>query len=51
MSEGQSILIVDDIEANRTLLNDYTLSLGHNPILAEDGNSALDQIYFRINFL
>jgi len=44
MSEGQSILIVDDMEANRILLNDYTLSLGHNPTLCVDGSSALAQV-------
>lgn len=36
-----SILIVDDNEVNRKLLNDMTLALGHKPVLAENGLSAL----------
>lgn len=35
------ILIVDDNEVNRKLLNDMTLALGHQPVLAENGLSAL----------
>ena len=36
-----SILIVDDNEVNSKLLNDMTLALGHNPVLAENGLSAM----------
>lgn len=36
-----SILIVDDNEVNRKLLNDMTLALGHKPVLAENGLSAM----------
>lgn len=38
------ILIVDDIEANRLVLNDQVVSLGHTPVMAENGVSALGQI-------
>jgi CheY-like chemotaxis protein len=38
------ILIVDDLEPNRMVLNDQVESLGHNPIMAENGVSALGQI-------
>ena len=40
----QNILIVDDSEANRMVLNDHILSLGHLPTLAENGLSALAKI-------
>ena len=36
-----SILIVDDNEVNRNLLNDMILALGHKPVLVENGLSAL----------
>ncbi len=38
------ILIVDDIEANRNLLSDFAVMLGHVPTLAVDGSSAVDQM-------
>ncbi len=40
----QTILIVDDSEANRMLLNDQIFALGHTPMLAENGLSALSKI-------
>ena len=39
-----SILVVDDNEKNRLLLNEYIIALGHTPLLAENGLSALAQI-------
>ena len=39
-----SILIVDDNEVNRQLLHALTQSLGHEPLLAENGFSALAQM-------
>ena len=44
MNPSATILIVDDSEANRILLNDLILSIGHQPLLAENGLSALAQI-------
>lgn len=44
MNRSATILIVDDSEANRVLLNDLILSIGHQPLLAENGLSALAQI-------
>lgn len=41
MSKKSFILIVDDIEMNRNVLNDIVISLGYFPILAENGLSAL----------
>jgi putative two-component system response regulator len=38
------ILIVDDIEPNRLVLNDQVVSLGHIPVMAGNGLSALRQI-------
>ncbi len=38
------ILIVDDLEPNRMVLNDQVESLGHLPIMAENGVSALGQL-------
>ncbi len=40
----QTILIVDDSEANRMVLNDQIFALGHTPVLAENGLSALSKI-------
>ena len=37
-------IIVDDNEVNRQLLHEMTLSLGHKPVLAENGLSALAQM-------
>lgn len=39
-----TILIVDDTEANRVLLNDLILALGYRPQLADNGLSALAAI-------
>ena len=39
-----NILIVDDIERNRKVLNKIIVALKHIPLLAEDGLSALAQI-------
>ncbi|MDM8567613.1 response regulator [Candidatus Halobeggiatoa sp. HSG11] len=48
MTESANILIVDDIEVNRTVLHDLVLSLGHTPKLAENGISALEQIHEQV---
>ncbi len=39
-----TILIVDDNTANRKVLNDMILTLGHTPLQAENGQSALAKI-------
>jgi len=39
------ILIVDDLEPNRMVLNDQILSLGHIPYQAENGLDALEKIH------
>ncbi|MGR3319487.1 MAG: response regulator [Candidatus Anammoxibacter sp.] len=39
-----NILIVDDHETNRNVLNDFVSALGHVPILAEDGLSAMEKM-------
>ncbi len=44
MSSPATILIVDDEERNRALLNDYVITLGHTPVLADNGLSALARI-------
>lgn len=36
------VLIVDDVEANRTLLADMMFALGHDPATAENGQVALE---------
>ena len=41
MNAAATLLIVDDIELNRNLLRDFVISLGHEPMLAVDGPSAL----------
>ena len=38
------ILIVDDLEPNRMVLHDQIVSLGHDPLIAENGVSALGQV-------
>lgn len=43
-TRSHTILIVDDSEANRLILHDQVISLGHRPILAENGLSALEKI-------
>ncbi len=42
--EAATILIVDDNEQNRRILNDQVLTLGHKPVQAENGISALAQV-------
>ncbi len=44
MTEPANILIVDDQEPNRMILNDLIISIGHIPILSIDGNAAIKQI-------
>ncbi|MGR3310719.1 MAG: response regulator [Candidatus Brocadiales bacterium] len=44
MTNPARILIVDDNEANRTVLNDLVIALGHISVLAENGLSALGQM-------
>lgn len=44
MTGPATILIVDDIEANRDVLQGLVLSLGHQAVLAENGLAALKQI-------
>jgi len=41
MTTSAKILIVDDQEANRSLLSDFISMLGYTPILAENGLAAL----------
>ncbi len=41
MTGPGNVLIVDDDEVNRALLNDLIVALGHNPVLAENGMEAL----------
>lgn len=44
MTNPPIILIVDDNERNRNILNDLIIELGHTPALAENGLSALAQM-------
>jgi len=44
MIKPSIILIVDDIEDNRQILNDLVVVLGHKPVLAENGVVALEQL-------
>ena len=44
MTNPSIILIVDDNETNRNVLNDLVITLGHTPALAENGLSALAQM-------
>lgn len=44
MLDPAQILIVDDIEENRQLLNDFVVAIGHTAVLAENGLSALAQM-------
>lgn len=41
MADAANILIVDDIEANRSLLSHLIVTLEHVPVLAENGRQAL----------
>ncbi|GEM_PF-3198663 len=44
MEDSQSILIVDDLKPNRSLLRDYVLALGHQSTEAINGLEALVQV-------
>ncbi len=44
IKEKSTVLIVDDNEINRTILNDMILTLGHVPLQAENGLSALAKV-------
>lgn len=44
MNDKAEILIVDDNEKNRAILKDFSIALGHSPVLAENGLSALSLI-------
>jgi class 3 adenylate cyclase len=44
MVDALKILVVDDNETNRTVLHDLIVSIGHVPVMAENGLSALAQI-------
>ncbi|NOQ45920.1 MAG: response regulator, partial [Desulfobulbaceae bacterium] len=44
-SKQATILIVDDNKINRTILHDLISVIGHKPILAEDGETALTRIF------
>jgi CheY-like chemotaxis protein len=39
--DKKRILVVDDIYTNRLLLNELVTTLGHEPVLANDGKEAL----------
>jgi len=39
---ARTVLIVDDVEANRVVLREMVLRLGHRPLLAESGPAAID---------
>ena len=39
-----TILIVDDIETNRIVLNELCIVLGHRPIVAKNGRIGLDLV-------
>ncbi len=44
MSSPATILVIDDNEINRRVLNDFVIMLGHVPVLAEDGRTGLEQL-------
>ncbi|MBM4053241.1 MAG: response regulator [Planctomycetes bacterium] len=48
MANASKILIVDDNEINRNVLNGLVLGLGHAPFLAENGKSAMMMIEKRL---
>jgi putative two-component system response regulator len=43
-TRSHTILIADDSEANRMILEDQVITLGHTPVLAENGLVALDKV-------
>jgi len=44
-NQGLRILVADDTEANRALLDQYLRRLGHQPVLCCSGQEALDQLH------
>ena len=44
MKSRAKILIVDDQEPNRRLLSDFMAALGHDAVLAGDGQTALERM-------
>lgn len=44
VEDSKRILVVDDLENNRTLLQDFLTTLGYESIMAENGMKALRQI-------
>jgi signal transduction histidine kinase len=38
------ILVVDDMEMNRSILHDLIITMGHEPLLAENGEAALKRL-------
>ncbi len=44
MAKSYTILVVDDMAANRELIQEYVKVMGHKPIMAENGLSALTQL-------
>jgi len=44
MSTKARILIVDDNERNRKILNEVVLNMGHSPVFAENGSVAIDKM-------
>ncbi|MDE7432481.1 MAG: response regulator, partial [Lachnospiraceae bacterium] len=43
-SDKEKILIIDDVEENRLILEEIIKSMGCNPVLADSGETALDMI-------
>jgi len=50
ITNPSSILVVDDNAVNHIVLNDLIITLGHTPILAENGLSALKKMEKGTNF-
>jgi len=51
MNQPKRILIVDDVELNRELLEDMVASLGHKPEMARDGVEALAKLKLDIDLV
>ena len=43
-TDGAKVLIVDDLEINRVMLEDIIAEMGWHPVLAEDGETALRKV-------
>lgn len=43
-TEGAKVLIVDDLEINRVMLEEIIAEMGWHPVLAEDGETALKKV-------